>query len=68
MSGETTKDTGLSDREQHILGYFQACDNMINDLGIKNVIFTSLHKLFDFFQPNNLKTIGDKELNLNTAN
>lgn len=47
--------------------YFQACDNVINGLGIKTAIFTSLRELFDFLRPNKLKTIGDKEY-LDTAN
>lgn len=53
---------------QHRLGYFQACDNMINELEIRTTNFTSLHKLFDFLQPSKLKDITNDELDIHTRN
>lgn len=61
MHGEVIRDIGHSVREQHRLRYFQACDNMINELQILTANFTSLHKLFDFLQPCKLKSITYEE-------
>ncbi|KAL4131264.1 hypothetical protein QTP88_008601 [Uroleucon formosanum] len=68
MAGEVARDIGHSAREKHRLGYFQACDNMINELEIKTTNFTSLHKLFDFLQPSKLKDITNDELDIHTKN
>ncbi|KAL4149938.1 hypothetical protein QTP88_003789 [Uroleucon formosanum] len=62
MAGEVARDIGHSAREKYRLGYFQACDNMINELEIRTTNFTSLHKLFDFLQPSKLKDITNDEM------
>jgi len=61
MAGEVARDIGHSAREKHRLGYFQVCDNMINELEIRTTNCTSLHKLFDFLQPSKLKDITNDE-------
>jgi len=68
MAGEVARDIGHSAREKHRSGYFQACDNMINELEIRTTNFTSLHKLFDFLQPSKLKDITNDELDIHTRN
>lgn len=68
MPDEVERDIGHSVREQHRLGYFQACGNMINELEIRTTNFMSLHKLFDFLQSSQLKDITNEELDLITTN
>jgi len=57
MAGEVARDIGHSVREKHRLGYFKACDNMINELEIRTTYFMSLLTLFDFLQSCKLKDI-----------
>jgi hypothetical protein len=43
MAGELARDIGHSVHEKYRLGYFQAYNNMINELEIRTTNFTSLH-------------------------